>query len=181
MLTLGRISTVSIVNRQAFPLSRQLDAEAGEMVLNKITALGVQVLTRSYPTGHTIKNSTDGSDDQVFTGLCLNDGTTHYADMVIYAIGIVPRDEIAHSSGIECHSRRGIIVDDQLKTSADDVYAIGECANWGGNTYGLIAPGGQSLQINNHASNLSMYCFKSRWQIFLLSTLRRQSRILRGR
>ena len=69
------------------------------------------------------------------------DGTIHDADLVIYAIGIKPRDELAQASGIECHPRGGIVVDDNLQTSASDVYAIGECASWKGNYYGLIAPG----------------------------------------
>jgi len=41
------------------------------------------------------------------------------------------------TSGIECHPRGGITVDDNLQTSASDVYAIGECASWKGNYYGL--------------------------------------------
>jgi len=66
------------------------------------------------------------------------------ADLVIYAIGIKPRDELARSSGIECHSRGGIVVSDDLQTSVEDVFAIGECASWKGNTYGLIGPGSES-------------------------------------
>jgi nitrite reductase (NAD(P)H) len=67
--------------------------------------------------------------------------------MVIYAIGIKPRDELAQDCGIECHSKGGIVVGDDLRTSAPDVYAIGECANWKGNYYGLIAPGSM-LQVS---------------------------------
>lgn len=61
------------------------------------------------------------------------------------AVGITPRDDLARSSGINVHKRGGIDVDDALMTSAEDVYAIGECASWRGHTYGLIAPGGASF------------------------------------
>jgi len=44
-------------------------------------------------------------------------------------------------AGIECHPRGGIVVDNNLQTSAPVVYAIGECASWKGNYYRLIAPG----------------------------------------
>uniref|UniRef100_Q9UVH8 Nitrite reductase [NAD(P)H] n=1 Tax=Hebeloma cylindrosporum TaxID=76867 RepID=Q9UVH8_HEBCY len=144
---LETISHVSIINRQAYPLSRQLDADAGEMVLRKIEGMGVQVLTNCSPAQQLTRPATDGSGNKVFTGFTLQDGTTHEADLVIYAIGIKPRDELAQASGIECHPRGGIVVDDNLQTSAPDVYAIGECASWKGNYYGLIAPGIEMADI----------------------------------
>lgn len=140
-ILLSSIPDVTIINRQAFPLSRQLDADAGEMVLRKIEAMGVQVLTNCSPTAQLSRPADDGSSDEIFTGFTLQDGTTFEANLVIYAIGIKPRDELARASGIECHSRGGIVVRDDLQTSAKDVYAIGECASWKGNTYGLIGPG----------------------------------------
>lgn len=111
------------------------------MVLRKIEGMGVQVLTNCSPAQQLTRPANDGSNNKVFTGFTLQDGTTHEADLVIYAIGIKPRDELAQASGIECHPRGGIVVDDNLQTSAPDVYAIGECASWKGNYYGLIAPG----------------------------------------
>ncbi|KAF9446723.1 nitrite reductase [Macrolepiota fuliginosa MF-IS2] len=144
---LKTISRVSIINRQAYPLSRQLDADAGEMVLNKIEALGVQVLTGCSPSEELTKPVGGGFNELVFTGFKLQDGSTHNADMVIYAIGIKPRDELAKACGIECHPKGGIVVGDNLQTSAEDVYAIGECASWKGNYYGLIAPGIEMADI----------------------------------
>ncbi|KAL9711883.1 hypothetical protein Ac2012v2_004956 [Leucoagaricus gongylophorus] len=144
---LETISYVSIVNRQAYLLSRQLDEDAGKMVLNKIENLGVQVLTNCSPSEELTRDAEDGSGYRVFTGLRLQDGSTHNADMVIYAIGIQPRDEIARDCGIECHPKGGIIVGNDLQTSAPDVYAIGECASWKGHYYGLIAPGVEMADI----------------------------------
>lgn len=140
---------MSIINRQAYPLSRQLDAEAGEMVLHKIEALGVQVLTRCSPVRQLTRLADDGSGDEIFCGFEFADGSVHEADLVIYAIGIRPRDDVARASGIQCHPRGGIIVGDDLKTSAEDVYAIGECASWRDNSYGLIGPGSKSAFCSN--------------------------------
>lgn len=142
---LSTISHVSIMNRKAFPLSRQLDDEAGEMVLHKIEAMGVQVLTNCSPTAQLTRPADD--DYTVFTGFTLQDGTIYEADLAIYAIGIQPRDKVAKASGIECDGKGGIVVDDNLETSAKDVYSIGECASWRGNTYGLIAPGIEMADI----------------------------------
>jgi nitrite reductase (NAD(P)H) len=140
-LLLQSISHVSVIIRQAYPLSRQLDQDAGEMVLHKIEAMGVQVLTNCSPSEQLTRLADDESGDEFFTGLQLQDGTIHDADLVIYAIGIKPRDELAKAAGIECHPRGGVVVSDNLQTSVQDVYAIGECASWKGNFYGLIAPG----------------------------------------
>jgi nitrite reductase (NAD(P)H) len=57
-------------------------------------------------------------------------------------IGIRARDELARSAGIKCADRGGgIVIDENLETSAKGIYAIGECASWESSTYGLIAPG----------------------------------------
>ena len=137
------IPDVTIINRQKYPLSRQIDSDAGEMVLHAIQAMGVQVLTSVSVQEITTTRSDSG--DEVFVGMDLTNGTHVEAVLVIFAIGTTPRDDLAKNSGINCHARGGVVVGDDLTTSAKDVYAIGECANWRGNTYGLIGPGGQSL------------------------------------
>ena len=111
------------------------------MVLHKIEAMGVQILTSCSPSEQLTRLADDESGDEIFTGLQLQDGTILNADLVIYAIGIKPRDELAKAAGIDCHPKGGVVVSDNLQTSARDVYAIGECASWKGNFYGLIAPG----------------------------------------
>ncbi|KAJ8585502.1 nitrite reductase [Rhizopogon salebrosus TDB-379] len=138
---LEAISEVMIVNRQGFPLSRQLDDEGGEIVLRRIEAMGVRVLTRT-----SVKDITVASDG-ILTGLILSDDQHLKAEMVIYAIGITPRDDLARQAGLKCVEKGGIVVNDLLQTSAEDVFAIGECASWKGNTYGLIAPGVEMADI----------------------------------
>lgn len=57
-------------------------------------------------------------------------------------IGIRARDEIARKASIKCaDSGSGVVVGNDLQTSAKDIYAIGECASWENSTFGLIAPG----------------------------------------
>lgn len=48
---------------------------------------------------------------------------------------------------MRCNKRGGIEVDDNLETSEKGIFAIGECASWRGNTYGLIAPGVEMADI----------------------------------
>lgn len=107
------------------------------MVLEQVKALKVDVLTQTR-----VKDllTTGGANPSV-TGLLLDNDDSYECQMVIFAIGISPRDEIARVSGLKVHQRGGIVVGDDLGTSEPGVYAIGECASWKGETYGLIAPG----------------------------------------
>jgi nitrite reductase (NAD(P)H) len=60
---------------------------------------------------------------------------------------VAPRDELARKSGLPVGPRGGILVGDDLQTSVKDIYAIGECANWGGMCYGLYGPGVEMADI----------------------------------
>ena len=121
---------VSILIRQGYPLNRQLDSSAGELVLKKIEAMGVQVKTKYAPDDMIIGTNEDGQD--TFKGFKRGDEVIE-SDMVIFAIGIKPRDDLAVASGIKTAPGGGIEVGDDLQTSADGVFAIGECASWRGN------------------------------------------------
>ncbi|KZT68487.1 nitrite reductase [Daedalea quercina L-15889] len=138
---LNTIKDVTIIHRQAYPLSRQLDNHGGEIVRRRIEAMGVTFL------GSISVQSVITSDSGVLNGLELTDGTVVPCDIAVVAIGITPRGDLARASGITCTERHGIVVDDSLRTSAPDVFAIGECASWRNNTYGLIAPGVEMADI----------------------------------
>ncbi|KAI0364905.1 nitrite reductase [Pilatotrama ljubarskyi] len=138
---LPTIKDVTIIHRQAYPLSRQLDAQGGEIVLRRIEAMGVTFL------GSTSVQRVVTNDQGVVSGLELSDGTLLNCNIVVFAIGITPRDYLARKAGLACAPRGGIVVNDDLQTSAKDIYAIGECASWKNNTYGLIAPGIEMADI----------------------------------
>ncbi|WWC68372.1 nitrite reductase [NAD(P)H], large subunit [Kwoniella pini CBS 10737] len=139
-----QIPSVSIMIRQDYPLNRQLDSSAGELVLKKIGKMGVEVKTRCEPSSIITHSNEEGQE--VFEGFDIK-GEKVKSDMVIFAIGIAPRDDLARTSGIEVEIKGGIKVGDDLQTSAKGVYAIGECASWRGNFYGLIAPGVEMADI----------------------------------
>ena len=139
---------MTIIHRQTYPLSRQLDSAGGEIVLRRIESLGVEVLGNVSPA-NVLTETIDG--ERVLTGVELADGRVVPCRIAVFSIGIRPRDELAIKAGIKCEGNgqggRGITVDDYLQTSAKDVYAIGECASWRGQTYGLIAPGVEMADI----------------------------------
>ncbi|MDF1584212.1 MAG: nitrite reductase large subunit NirB [Methyloprofundus sp.] len=115
-------------------MAAQLDDGGAQMLADKIEALGVSVLTNKNTT--QIVAGSDRLHKMIFS-----DGTELETDLILFSAGIRPRDDIARASGIAVGSRGGIIIDNQCKTSATDVYAIGECAVWNEQTFGLVAPG----------------------------------------
>ncbi|WCB96769.1 Nitrite reductase [NAD(P)H] [Baekduia alba] len=66
------------------------------------------------------------------------DGDELEADLVVVSIGIAPETTLARAAGATVN--RGVVVDDALRTSLPDVYAVGECAEHRGRVHGLVAP-----------------------------------------
>src|SRR5262249_52277407 len=86
-------------------------------------------------------------------GMAFADGGALDVKMVVVSAGIKPRDELARACGLMVGQRGGGVVDDHLRTSDPDIYAIGEVALYGGMIYGLVAPGYEMAEIA--AANLT--------------------------
>lgn len=105
---------------------QQLDHGGAAMLARELEGLGLTSLTgRSVTQIHP---------DRVR----LNGGEELPADLVVVAAGVRAQTALAAEAGIEV--RRGILVDDELRTSAPGVWAVGECAEHRGTVYGLWAP-----------------------------------------
>ena len=70
--------------------------------------------------------------------LFLDNGEKISADLVLSAVGLRPRTELAEAAGIRCG--KGIVVDRTLQTSAEDVYALGDCAEVDGHCLFYVLP-----------------------------------------
>jgi nitrite reductase (NADH) large subunit len=112
----------------------QVDEAGGKMLRRKIEDLGVFVHTQKNTV--EIVDGTDARHRMVFA-----DGTHLETDMIVFSAGIRPRDELARQSGLEIGPRGGIKIDNHCRTSDPDIYAVGECALWNGQVFGLVAPG----------------------------------------
>lgn len=136
MMDLDVFSKVRLIERNNWVLSRQLDGDAGAMVVEQVRALGLDVMLQKR-VGKIL------TDEANFVrGVEFEDGERMDCSCICFAIGVKARDELARKAGIECADRSGgVIVSPDLSTSAPDVYAIGECASWENQTFGLIAPG----------------------------------------
>jgi nitrite reductase (NADH) large subunit len=126
-------------------MPRQIDDAGSKVLVSKINALGVQV--------HLNKNTEKILGNGSVEGMAFADGGTLDVQMIIVSAGIKPRDELARASGLTVGPRGGVTVDDHLRTSDPDIYAIGEVALYNGMIYGLVAPGYEMAEIA--AANLT--------------------------
>jgi len=109
---------VWVVDRATWPLSRLLPAEAGEEMANALASIGVRLELGNAPVA--VNRAGKGY------ALQLADGRVLEADYVLSAIGLEPRVDLARAAGIRVAG--GIVTDAFLRASADNVYALGDCA-----------------------------------------------------
>ncbi|KAJ9605388.1 hypothetical protein H2200_010045 [Cladophialophora chaetospira] len=142
MMDLEEFDQVKLIERNRWVLSRQLDGDAGGMVVELVRQLGLDVMT-SKRVGKILTN-----EENAVRGLIFEDGEEMECSCIMFAIGIRARDELARKAGLKCADRGGgITVDNDLKTSDPNIYAIGECASWENQTFGLIAPGIEQADV----------------------------------
>jgi nitrite reductase (NADH) large subunit len=133
----ARGAPVTVVHLMDRLMERQLDASAAALLAPAMQELGVEVLLG--------KSTETILGDGAVTGLRFTDGEQLDCSLVIVAIGIKSRTDLARAAGLELG--RGIKVDDALRTSAPDIYAVGECAEHRGMVYGIVAPIHDQTQI----------------------------------
>ncbi|TFH85607.1 nitrite reductase large subunit [Billgrantia azerbaijanica] len=114
----------------------QVDHEGGELLREKIEALGVQVLT-----GRATQEIVDGQASR--HRMVFQDDKVLETDLIVFSAGIRPRDELARDSGLEMGERGGVVIDDRCLTSDPAILAVGEVALWNNSIFGLVAPGYQ--------------------------------------
>ena len=122
---------VTVVEAGGQLMHVQLDEESGQMLKRTMEAMGVSVVLN----GRTKRIREDNGR---ITGLEFQDGTSIEADMVVISAGIRPITEIAQVSGITVN--KGIVCDDKMRTNVPGVFALGECVEHRGKTYGLVEP-----------------------------------------
>lgn len=121
---------VTVVHLGAWPLERLVPQPVGAALTQVLEKQGV-----AWRFGRTAKQV-----DATPSGyrLTLDDGSQVEADLVLSAIGLRPRTQLAQAAGIA--TQRGIVVNRRLETSAPDIYAIGDCAEVEGHVLPYVQP-----------------------------------------
>ncbi|WP_435532636.1 FAD-dependent oxidoreductase [Streptomyces violaceusniger] len=122
-------------------MERQLDPGASRLLRRHMAALGVEVHTECRVRGLR----TGGRPVRTVQAVELADGYALKTDLVVLACGVRPRVGLARAAGVEV--ARGIVVDDELRTSDPWVFAIGDCAEHDGVVYGLAGPAQEQADV----------------------------------
>jgi len=121
---------VTVVEFFPYLLPRQLDQEGADVLQSLLKTQGLEVVT--------------GATTQAVLGeVCadcirLKDTRVIEGDLVLFSTGIRSEAKLAQAAGLEV--KRGIVVDSHLQTSAKDVFAAGDAAEFEGRVYGIIPP-----------------------------------------
>ncbi len=121
---------VTVVHLMPTLMERQLDPSASYLLRKALERRGVEVLTGANTK--VILGETKAE------GVRLDDGREVPADIVVMAVGIRPNARLAKEAGLAVE--RGVKVDDAMRTSDPDIFAVGECVEHRGQCYGLVAP-----------------------------------------
>lgn len=117
-----RNSRVTIVELSGRLLQLQADEEASRRLTAALQKQGIEVRC-----GVSVERATE-------SGALLTDGTAIEADFVLVSIGVRAETGLAREAGITVN--RAIAVDEQMRTSADGVFAAGDCAEFEGKAPG---------------------------------------------
>lgn len=109
-------------------LPRQLDTECGEMLKAEIEKMGIKVVLGAE-TEEILMNGE-------IEGIRLKDGRIFKSEIVLIQAGIRPTIDVAKKAGI--NTNRGIIVNQFLETSMEDIFALGDCIEYNNQIYGII-------------------------------------------
>ena len=128
---------VTVVHLAAWPMDRQLDAEAGGLLRAELESRGLR-FELGATTAALLGQAGEEPTGRV-RAVRFQDGREIPADLVVLAAGIRPNTALAEAAGLRCE--RGIVVHDTLQSVTDPrIYAVGECVAHRGVTYGLVAP-----------------------------------------
>lgn len=128
---------VTVVEFFPYLLPRQLDVEGAQVLQTLLKAQGLRVVT-----GATTEAIVGSSRVE---GIRLKDGRILPAEMVVFSTGMRSETGLAQAAGLQVN--KGVVVDEQLQTSAQDVYAAGDVAEFEGRVYGIIPPAIEQARI----------------------------------
>jgi len=164
---------VSLIEMEKYCLYRAFSEDACVLAEEKIKEAGVNL--------HTSTKVQEVKGNGKVEKVVLSDGTELDADIVIMAIGYKPRIEIAWDAGIKLNEWKAICVDNYLRTSEPDVFAVGDCSG----TKGFITGNDNNVMLASTATAearvLGYNLFSIRLKRNIMGTLSVFSTDLRGK
>ena len=97
-----------------------LDWEMAELVENHLRSKSVEVITGNGIAAFL-------GDNGQMTGVRLSDGKELPCQLAVVAIGVKPNSALAREAGLAIGTTGGIVVNEYMQTSDEDIYAAGDC------------------------------------------------------
>ncbi|EGW22367.1 NAD(P)/FAD-dependent oxidoreductase [Methylobacter tundripaludum] len=136
---------VTVIHNHEVLLNRQMDRPAAKMLQTELEQRGLK-----FKMAAKLKQLS-GDEQGHITTVSFEDGSQLECDLFITAIGVRPNMALAQEAGIYCE--RGIVVNDTLQSYDPSIYAVGECIQHRGATFGLVAPLFEQAKVcANHLS-----------------------------
>lgn len=126
----ARGAEVTVIHLMGHLMERQLDPSAGYLLQKDLERRGIRIHCKGATKAILGKDRVEA--------VLLEDGTVYPADLVCMAVGIRPETRIATDAHLEIG--RGVVVNDQMRTSDPAIYALGECVEHNKQLFGLVAP-----------------------------------------
>ena len=121
---------VTLVSLENTALARQVPAAIGDKLKDAFVQAGVEC--------HFDETAVSVNKTESDVTLTLKSGKTLTADCALCAIGIAPDLTLAAAAGLK--TEKGIVVNEFMQTSNPDIYAVGDCIEFGGRIEPYIAP-----------------------------------------
>jgi len=136
---------VTVIHNHEVLLNRQMDRPAAKMLQTELEQRGLK-----FKMAAKLKQLLGDAKGHV-ASVCFDDGSQLECDLFVTAIGVRPNMTLAQEAGIYCE--RGIVVNDTLQSYDPSIYAVGECIQHRGATFGLVAPLFEQAKVcANHLS-----------------------------
>lgn len=145
---------VTVVHNFPTLLNRQLDETAAKLLQTELERRGI-----NFAMSAQTEEIVDDGQGHV-KAVRFGDGTEIPCDLFVMAVGVRPNFSLAKEAGLHCE--RGIVVDDTLQTFDPAIYAVGECVQHRGQTFGLVAPVFEQAKVcANHLSGHGVAEYKT--------------------
>ena len=138
---------VTVVHLMDCLMERQLDKPAAALLKASLEQKGLKFLMQAQTEAILGKDRVEA--------VRFRDGLEVAADLVVMAVGIRANYALAEKIGLHCE--RGVVVNDTMQTFDPRVYAVGECVQHRGQTYGLVAPLFEQAKVcANHLAHIGI-------------------------
>jgi nitrite reductase (NADH) large subunit len=119
---------VTVLQHGPWPLHKQIDEQGAAVLEEQLGQLGIRCLSDVTPEAILSNNGA--------SAVRLEDGRTVDGHLILCAAGVRPNTQLAQAAGLNV--RQGVLVDNEMRTSADHVYAAGDAVEYDGETWCII-------------------------------------------